>query len=304
MATQVMTGHQEAIQRQASNSWLQEIVQRFFRQPVAVLSLFLLLAFFAVAVFAPYVAPYDPAEQFRREGLTDIGLPLAPNQRFLLGTDNLGRDILSRTIFASRVSLAIGFAATLFTNLIALFVGGVAGFTGGRADGLIMRFVDLVMSVPTFFLVLLLIVLLGPSVWILVLVISLFGWTFGARIYRAEIRSLKNRAYVEAASALGGSRLHIFFRHILPHLLPLVATYFMLGIPGAIFAEAGLSFIGLGIQPPNASWGSMIFGGMQSFRQAPWVIAAPGFTLMMTVLFLNLVGNGLQNALNPTKQGR
>jgi peptide/nickel transport system permease protein len=258
----------------------------------------------SIAIFAPYVAPYDPTEQFRKEGLSDIGLPLPPNTKFLLGTDGVGRDLLSRTIFGARVSLAIGLAATLLANIVALVVGGIAGFAGGRPDAFIMRFVDMVMSVPTFFITLLLIVLVGPSPWILILVIALFGWTYGSRVYRAEVRSLKARAYVEAAYSLGGSDVHIFFNHILPHLLPLVLTYVTLGIPGAIFAEAGLSFLGLGVQPPTASWGSMIFIGMQSLQQTPWVTMIPVLALMITVLALNLFGSGLRDALDPLRKGR
>lgn len=305
MASQVATKTRaETTQPQRPISWGREVAKRFLRQPVAVASGLVLFLIVLVAIFAPYVAPYDPTEQFRKDGLDAIGLPLPPNPKFLLGTDGVGRDLLSRTIFGARVSLAIGLAATLLANFVALIVGGIAGFAGGRTDTFIMRFVDMVMSVPTFFITLLLIVLVGPNPWILILVIALFGWTYGSRVYRAEVRSLKARMYVEAAYSLGGSDLHIFFKHILPHLLPLVLTYVTLGIPGAIFAEAGLSFLGLGIQPPTASWGSMIFIGMQSLQQTPWVTMIPVFALMITVLALNLFGSGLRDALDPLRKGR
>lgn len=305
MASQVATTTRaDTTQPQRPVSWGREVVKRFLRQPIAVVAGVMLLLIVLAAIFAPYIAPYDPTEQFRKEGLSDIGLPLPPNAKFLLGTDGVGRDMLSRTIFGARVSLAIGLAATLLLNIVALIVGGIAGFMGGRTDAFIMRLVDMIMSVPTFFITLLLIVLVGPNPWILILVIALFGWTYGSRVYRAEVRSLKARTYVEAAYALGGSDTHIFFKHILPHLLPLVLTYVTLGIPGAIFAEAGLSFLGLGIQPPTASWGSMIFIGMQSLQQTPWVTMIPVLALMITVLALNLFGSGLRDALDPLRKGR
>jgi peptide/nickel transport system permease protein len=284
--------------------WWLELSLRFFHRPVPTIALTVLFLIVMAAVLAPWLAPFDPAQQFRKDGLDDLGLPLAPNERFLLGTDSLGRDVLSRLIWASRISLAIGLAATLLSNFIGLIVGGIAGFAGGRTDAFIMRFVDIMMSIPIFFIVLLMIVVFGPSLWILVLVIALFGWTYGARIYRAETRSLKNQAYVEAAQGLGGSRFRIFTRHILPQLSPVIMTYITLGIPGAIFAEAGLSFVGLGVQPPTASWGAMIFTGIEYFRQAPWIIMTPIAALLVTVLSLNLVGNGLRDALDPKRKGR
>jgi peptide/nickel transport system permease protein len=273
MASQVATKTKaNTVQPQRPISWGREVAKRFLRQPVAVLSGVVLVLIVLVAIFAPYVAPYDPTEQFRKDGLDAIGLPLPPNPKFLLGTDGVGRDLLSRTIFGARVSLSIGLAATLLANVVALIVGGIAGFAGGRTDTFIMRFVDMVMSVPTFFITLLLIVLVGPNPWILILVIALFGWTYGSRVYRAEVRSLKAKSYVEAAYSLGGSDLHIF--------------------------------LGLGVQPPTASWGSMIFIGMQSLQQTPWVTMIPVFALMITVLALNLFGSGLRDALDPLRKGR
>jgi peptide/nickel transport system permease protein len=284
--------------------WWLELSYRFFRKPVPTVALTVLSLIVLVALLAPWLAPFDPAQQFRKDGLDALGLPLGPNERFLFGTDSLGRDVLSRLIWASRISLAIGVTATVLSNFIGLLVGGIAGFAGGRVDASIMRFVDIMMSIPLFFIVLLMIVVFGPSLWILVLVISLFGWTYGARVYRAEVRSLKNQAYVEAAQGLGGSSFRVFTRHILPQLSPVIMTYLTLGIPGAIFAEAGLSFVGLGVQPPAASWGAMIFTGIEYFRQAPWIIMTPIAALLVTVLSLNLVGNGLRDALDPKRKGR
>jgi peptide/nickel transport system permease protein len=284
--------------------WWLEVSKRFFRRPVAAAAFVILCLIVLAALGAPWLAPFDPAQQFRKDGFDALGLPLGPNERFLLGTDSLGRDVLSRLIWASRISLSIGFAATLLSNSIGLLIGGIAGYAGGRVDAGIMRFVDMMMSIPTFFIVLLMIVVFGPSLWILVLVIALFGWTYGARVYRAEVRSLKNQAYIEAAQGLGGSRFRIFTRHILPQLSPIIMTYVTLGIPGAIFAEAGLSFVGLGVQPPTASWGAMIFTGIEYFRQAPWIIMTPIVALLVTVLSLNLVGNGLRDALDPKRKGR
>jgi len=287
-----------------ARTWWSDVLRSFWRQKLPVAAGVLLLVFGLVFVLAPMVAPYDPIRQFRREGLSPLGQPLPPNARFWLGSDGLGRDMLSRLIWGGRISLGIGFAASGVAVLIALLVGGLAGFLGGRADFLIMRFVDLVMSIPTFFLLILLVVLLKPGISVVIIVISLVSWTYPARIFRSQILTLREQTFVLAARCLGLPGYRIFLRHVLPHLLPLVIVYLALGIPTTIFAEASLSFLGLGVPPPAPSWGTMIQDGVEYYRAAPWVVLFPGLAIMLTVVCFNLLGAGLRDAMDPTRRER
>lgn len=285
-------------------SWWTDVWQRFRRDRAALVSAVVLLIVILGAVAAPVVAPYDPAEQFRKEGLTQRGEPMPPSSRFLLGTDNIGRDMLSRVIYGGRISLFVGVTASTISVLLALLIGGISGYVGGKLDFGIMRFVDFMMGVPTFFLMLLLILVFSPGVWVIILVISVFSWTYPARIFRGQVLSIKQQDFVEAAVAIGAPGRRIFLRHILPHVLPLVIVYTALNIPGTIFAEVGLSFIGLGVPPPRASWGAMLQAGMGLYRTAPWVSFFPGIAIMVVVITLNLVGAGLREAMDPARRGR
>jgi peptide/nickel transport system permease protein len=236
-------------------------MRRLLRERSAVFSALVLLVVIVIAMFAPVTAPYDPNQQFRKEGLSKQGQPVSPNAKFLAGTDGVGRDLMSRIIWGARVSLSVGFIASLISTVIALLIGGAAGMIGGSVDSVIMRFVDLMMSVPVFFLQLLLVAVFRPSPIVTIAVIVLFGWAGASRVFRAEVSSLVERDYIAAARALGMSTFDIFTRHIVPQLLPLIIVYVSLSIPGAIFAEAGLSFLNLGIPPPTATWGAMIQDG-------------------------------------------
>jgi len=287
-----------------ARTWWGDVLRSFWRQKLPVAAGVVLLIMGLAFVLAPLVAPYDPIRQFRREGLSPLGQPLPPNARFWLGSDGLGRDMLSRLIWGGRISLGIGFAASGVAVLIALLVGGLAGFLGGRADFLLMRFVDLVMSLPTFFLLILLVVLLKPGIWVVILVISLVSWPYPARIFRSQILTLRELTFVVAARCLGVRGRRIFLRHVLPHLLPLVIVYLALGIPTTIFAEASLSFLGLGVPPPAPSWGTMIQDGVEYYRAAPWVVLFPGLAIMLTVVCFNLLGAGLRDAMDPTRRER
>jgi peptide/nickel transport system permease protein len=279
------------------DAWL-----RFSRSRLATAALFVLLAILLIALLAPVLAPYDPAQQFRREGLGPQGQPLPPNAQFLFGTDARGRDVLSRLMWGARVSLFIGFAASLISVGIAVAVGGIAGTRGGRTDQAIMRFVDLIMSVPTFFVTLLLLTLVRPSPLVVVAVIAVFSWTYPARVFRSEVLSLRQRDFVAASRSLGMDEFAIFTRHILPHLLPLVIVYCALSIPGVIFAESALSYLGLGVPPPAPAWGTMIQEGQAYYRAAPWLILFPGAAIMLTVVSLNLVSNRLREVLDPSQR--
>jgi peptide/nickel transport system permease protein len=212
--------------------------------------------------------------------------------------------LFSRLIWGGRVSLGIGLTASIIAVTIALLLGGGAGFLGGNVDFLISRFIDLVISIPTFFVMLLLVVMLSPGAWVVITVISLFSWTYPARIFRSQTLSITQHDFVQAAHCLGTPSQRIFLRHILPHILPLVIVYMALIIPTTIFAEASLSFLGLGVPPPTPSWGSMIQDGMDYYRAAPWVALYPGLAIMITVVSFNLVGTGLREAMDPTRRGR
>jgi peptide/nickel transport system permease protein len=295
---------EESGRRRVGVTWWSDVWRRFRRQRVPLAAAVVLVCLALLAILAPVVAPHDPAQQFRREGLSPMGQPLPPNSRFLLGTDNLGRDLLSRLLWGGRISLAIGVTASAIVMAIALLVGGLAGFAGAKTDFFAMRLVDLVISVPQFFVMLLLVVVLQPGAWVVVFVISLFGWTYPSRVFRAQILSIKEGDFVLAARCIGVPGYRIFLRHLLPHLLPLVTIYLALTIPGAIFAEASLSFLGLGVPPPTPSWGSMIQDGMEYYRSAPWLILCPGVAITTAVVSFNLVATGLREAMDPTRRGR
>jgi peptide/nickel transport system permease protein len=284
------------------SSWWHDAWQRFLRQKLAVAAGLVFVLLMGVSVLAPLLAPDDPVEQFRHEGLTAQGEPLPPNARFWLGTDGLGRDLLSRLLYGGRVSLGIGIAASAIAVLIGMLVGGLAGFIGGKTDFVVMRFVDLVMSMPTFFLTLLLVVMLSPGVWVVITVIAVFSWTGPARVFRSQVLTVKQRDFMLAAHCLGAPQRRIFSRHLLPHVLPLMAVYLALILPNAIFAEASLSFLGLGVPAPTPSWGSMIQEGFAYYRAAPWVAFFPGAVIALAVVSINLLGNGLREAMDPVRK--
>jgi peptide/nickel transport system permease protein len=287
-----------------ATTWWRDVWRRFLTQRLSVAAGIVLLFLLLAALFAPLITPHDPVEQFRQDGLSAMGEPLPPTTKFWLGTDGLGRDLLSRLINGGRLSLGIAITANAIAISLALLIGGGAGFLGGKVDFALMRFVDLVMSMPTFFVILLFVVILSPGAWVVILVISLFSWTYPARIFRSQILSTRRQDFITAAYASGVPRRRIFLRHLLPHVLPLIIVYLALGIPTTIFAEASLSFIGLGVPPPTPSWGSMIQDGMAYYRAAPWVALYPGLAIMLTVVSFNLLGAGLREAMDPTRRGR
>ncbi|MCE7980233.1 MAG: ABC transporter permease [Caldilinea sp. CFX5] len=286
----------------ASRSWWREVWRRFARQKAPLAAGVIFLALLLLALLAPVLAPHNPVEQFRKEGLSPLGEPLAPNAHFWLGTDGLGRDLFSRLIYGARVSLGIGLAASAIAVGIGLLVGGIAGFVGGKVDFFLMRLIDLIMSMPTFFIILLLVVMLEPGVWVVITVISLFSWTAPARVFRSQILTVKQRDFVLAAHCLGVHRRRIFIRHLLPHVLPLVVVYLALNVPNTIFAEASLSFLGLGVPQPTPSWGSMIQDGFAYYRAAPWIAFFPGVAIALAVVSINLLGTGLREAMDPMRK--
>jgi peptide/nickel transport system permease protein len=266
--------------------------------PVALLSFLFILLLVVVAIFAPWIAPYSPLKEFSN-GLTPVGGPIGPGSHFLLGTDEAGRDVLSRLIFGARVSLLVGVVATGLASLIGVAVGTAAGYFGGLVESILMRLTDTVMSFPILLFCVALIAVTGPSVRNVVLVIAFAYWTYLARVVRSQVLSLKEREFVNAARTLGVGPLTIVRRHIMPHLLPTIIVYGTLGIATSILIEASLSFLGIGVPLPQASWGEMISEGQQYFQTAPWLLIVPGVALILTVLAFNLAGDWLTDLLDP-----
>jgi peptide/nickel transport system permease protein len=225
--------------------------------------------------------------------------------RYLLGTDDLGRDVFARMLQGSFVSLSIGFVAVSIELAIGLLLGGVAGFYGGRVDTLIMRFTDVMLCFPTFFLILTVVALLPPSIWNIMIVIGATSWMGTARFVRAELMALREQDFVRAARALGLSDARVIFRHMIPNAIAPVLVSATIAVASAILTESALSYLGFGVQPPNASWGNILADGRGFLFDAPWLFAIPGAAILVVVLAFNLVGEGLRDALNPRlRRGR
>lgn len=267
--------------------------RRFKKNRAALLGGIIVITVFALALLAPVLSPDDPD----RIAIDNILQP--PDWTHLFGTDPLGRDVLSRILWGARVSLLVGFVAIGIAILIGILVGAVAGFYGGRLDAFLMRSVDIMLSIPTFFLILTVIAILEPSIWNIMIVIGLTGWMGVARLVRGQFLSLRETDYVTAARALGAGNARLIFRHILPNALSPVYVSAVLGIAGAILTESALSFLGLGVQPPKASWGSILTAGKDNIEIAWWLSVFPGLAIFVTVLGYNLLGEGLRDALDP-----
>ena len=251
----------------------------------------LLAALVIAAVLAPALAPYSPVAQ-------DLAHDLAPSSPdHLLGTDKLGRDVLSRVIFGSRISLAVGATTVAVSLAIGLLIGALSGYFGGRTDRLVMRLVDILMAFPGILLAIAFTAVLGPGLDHVIIALALIGWTGYARLVRGEILSLREKDFVRAALALGGSPARIIARHIVPNLLPALLIQATFGVAAAIIAEGSLSFLGLGAEPPTPSWGAMLNEGRQFILVAPHLTAYPGLAITITVLALNLAGDGLRDRL-------
>lgn len=279
------------------------ILRRLLRRKLAVLGLVLIAVTVIGAVFAPWLTAYDPNEQFF-DGLTLEGAPLPPNAAYLLGTDLLGRDLLTRILFGARTSLVIGIVANGAALLIGTVVGMTAGYFKGWIGGALMRFTDLMMAFPALLLAICLAAILQPSLWIVALVIALVNWVQTARVVYTETSSLAEREFIAAERTIGASTPRILFRHILPHLLPTIIVWGTLGISTTVLLEATLSYLGIGVQPPTASWGNIIFENQTYFQAAPWLVFFPGAAILALALAFNLVGDALRDILDPTQRGQ
>ncbi len=270
-----------------------EFWARFKGNRMAMAGLVLVGGLFAVSLAAPWLAPYDP-------NFIDLkAVLMPPSAAHLLGTDPLGRDVLSRIIYGSRVSLKVGFVAVGLATLVGLLVGSLAGFYGGWVDQVLMRLVDLMLCFPTFFLILAVIAVLEPSIGNIMAVIGLTSWMGVARLVRAEFLSLREREFVVAARALGASDARLILRHLLPNALAPVMVSATLGVAGAILTESALSFLGLGVQPPTPSWGNILTAGKDNIEIAWWLSSFPGLAILVTVMSYNLLGEGIREAIDP-----
>ena len=272
-----------------------KLLRRITKHNLALVGLIILVPMFLCAVLAPLISPHDPVEPDLKNILT------GPTWSHPFGTDTLGRDVFSRVIYGSRISLLVGFVSVGIATLIGIMIGAVSGYSGGIIDELIMRFVDLMMCFPTFFLILAVIALLEPSIWNIMIVIGLTNWMGIARLVRAEILSIKGKEYVLAAKAMGFPRRRIIFGHVLPNALSPVYVVATLGIGGAILTESALSFLGIGVQPPTPSWGNILTQAKDNIEVAWWLSLYPGLAIFLTVMGYNLLGEGLRDVFDPRR---
>ena len=278
---------------QIRRSFLREVIwKRMRHNRMALAGGLIVLSMFVMAALASLVSG-DPAA-------IDVSQSLQPPSLIHpLGTDDLGRGVLVRLLYGARISLLVGFVAVGISSLIGIALGALAGYYGGWTDTLVMRFVDIMLCFPTFFLILAVIAFLNPSIWNIMIVIGLTSWMGVARLIRAEFLSLRERDFVQAAKAIGASDLRLIFRHILPNALSPVLVSATLGVAGAILTESALSFLGIGVQPPTPSWGNMLITGKQTLGSAWWLSVFPGLAILITVLGYNLLGEGIRDALDP-----
>ena len=265
----------------------------FLKNPLAMSGFIIILLVLIFALTAPIIAPYDP-------NFIDINPILyPPSLNHLMGTDGLGRDVFSRMLYGARISLLVGFVAVGIATFIGVILGSIAGFYRGWVDSIIMRFVDIMLSIPTFFLILAVIAFLTPSIWNIMIVIGLTSWMGVTRLVRAEFFSLRQREYVLASETMGSNHFSIIIKHLLPNSLTPIIVSSVLGIASAVLVESGLSFLGLGVQAPTASWGNILTDGKEYIQFAWWLSLFPGLAILITVLGYNLLGEGLRDVLDP-----
>lgn len=293
MASNVAQARAGSGPKRTMPKWL----RRFIANRAAVVGAVGVLIVLIVSLSAPLLAPHDPAKQYF-DGLTLEGFPLPPAEPFWFGTDLLGRDLLSRVIYGARVSLLVGVIANGAAVLIGLVVGVMAGYFRGVTETVLMRITDVMTAFPALILAIALAAILRPSLWIVALVIALVNWVWIARAIYAQVLSIGQREFVEAAGALGVGTFRTLFKHILPHLISTLMVFGTLGISTTVLLEASLSFLGVGVQPPTPSWGGIINESQSYFLNAPWLVVFPGVAILLTSLSFNLMGEGLRDALD------
>lgn len=270
---------------------------RFRKNNLAVAGGVIVVALFFVALLAPLLSPYNPDDIDRKHVLDP------PYINHPLGTDDLGRDVLSRMIWGSRISLSVGFVAVGIATLIGMIVGAFSGYYGGWVDRVIMRFIDIMLAIPTFFLILAVIAFVGSSIWNIMIVIGITSWMGVARLVRAEFLSLKEREFVLAARAIGAGDMRIIFRHVMINSMAPVIVSAVLGVASAVLVESALSFLGIGVQLPTPSWGNILTIGKDNIEIAWWLSVFPGLAILITVLGYNLLGEGIRDSIDPRLWG-
>ncbi|MCL5673009.1 MAG: ABC transporter permease [Deltaproteobacteria bacterium] len=272
---------------------MKELINAFKKNKLALFSLLFILLIIAVAIFAPFIAPYNP------DKINVNAILQPPSFSHWLGTDQLGRDVFSRLIYGSRISIEVGFIAVSISLFIGVIIGAFAGYYSGLIDSLLMRFVDIMLTFPSFFLILAISAILKPSIINIMIIIGLTSWMGVARIVRAEFIQNRQKDYVLAAKASGASDSYIIFSEILPNCIAPILVSATLGIAGAILIQASLAFLGIGIMPPTPSWGGMLSRGKTYIMIAWWLTLFPGIAILMTVLSFNLMGEAVRDALDP-----
>lgn len=276
-------------------SQLNSIVNRLKKNKLALIGFGILITFIVMAVFADYIADYEKV--VIKQNLANTFAK--PGTSALLGTDDLGRDIFARIIHGTRISLTIGFISVSLSILIGGLLGAISGYVGGRFDNITMRVMDIFLAIPSILLSIAIVSALGTSFPNLVMALSISTIPVYARIVRASVLSIRGQEFIEAAHAIGAHEFYIIIKHVIPNVLSPIIVQGTLGIASAILSIAGLSFIGLGVEPPTPEWGSMLAGGRTLIRKAPWITTYPGIAIMMSILSLNLLGDGLRDALDP-----
>lgn len=278
---------------QHGRSLTQDAWARLLKNKMAMAGLIFIIFLVVVALFTPWLAPYGYQEQNLELGVSP------PSGEHWLGTDIYGRDLLTRLMYGSRISLLVGFVATAVALIIGVLWGAIAGFLGGTIDTLMMRFVDALYALPFTIFIILLAVIFGSNIILLFVAIGAVEWLTMARIVRGQVLIVREQEYIEAATAMGLTRWQIIRRHVIPNVLGPIIVYITLTIPGIILLESSLSFLGLGIQAPMSSWGNMISAGVEAMDDYPWLLLVPGVTLSLTLFALNFLGDGLRDALDP-----
>lgn len=275
---------------------MKKVLIKLFKNKFALTGLIVITLLIVVALFAPVISPYTPSEQNVFERLQ------APSLTHIFGTDDLGRDVFTRMVFGARISLAVGFISVFIILVIGTFLGIISGYYGGKTDYIIMRFTDIVLCFPTFFLIILVIAFIEPNIYNVMIVIGVTSWPGLARLVRAEVLSLKEREFILVSKMMAISNIKIFFVHILPNIISPLMVYSSLAIGGAILTESALSFLGLGVQPPMPSWGQILTSGKDYIYMAWWLSLFPGIAILVTVLAFNLVGEAIRDIFDPKEE--
>jgi peptide/nickel transport system permease protein len=275
-----------------------QLSRQLCRNPLVLTGGSVILLLTLLALLAPWLTPYEPAQ------INLSSILQAPNATHWLGTDQLGRDVLTRLLYGAQVSLSVGLIAVGLATVLGLLVGALAGFYGGRTDAFLMRLTDVMLCFPSFFLILAVIAFLEPSLTNIMIVIGLTSWMGVSRLIRAEFLRLRGTEFVLAAQSLGVSSAGLIRKHLLPNSLAPVYVTVTLGVAGAILVESGLSFLGIGVQPPTPSWGNLLTAGKETVEVAWWLVLYPGVAILITVLAFNLLGEGLRDVLDPRLQKR